>query len=90
MLYEVITNMLALVDGIDPQILNLKSILEHFVTHRNQVVTRRTKFELKKAKDRAHILEGLKKALDNIDAVIETIKKSPTRDEAHRNLRSIV
>jgi len=79
-------NMLALVDGIDPQILNLKAILEHFIVHRNNVVTRRTKFELKKAQDRAHILEGLKKALDNIDAVIETIKKSPTREEAHINL----
>ncbi|KKT94757.1 MAG: gyrase subunit A protein [Parcubacteria group bacterium GW2011_GWC1_45_14] len=79
-------NMLALVDGIDPQVLNLKAILEHFIVHRKEVVTRRTKFELKKALDRAHILEGLKKALDNIDAVIETIKKSPTRDEAHANL----
>jgi DNA gyrase subunit A len=79
-------NMLALVDGIDPQILSLKSILEHYILHRNIVVTRRTQFELNKAKDRAHILEGLKIALDNIDAVIETIKKSPTRDEAHVNL----
>ncbi len=79
-------NMLALVDGIDPRILNLKEILEYFVAHRLNVVTRRTKFELKKAQDRAHILEGLKKALDNIDAVIETIKKSPTREEAHVNL----
>jgi DNA gyrase subunit A len=79
-------NMLALVDGIDPQILSLKSILEHYILHRNIVVTRRTQFELNKAKDRAHILEGLKIALDNIDAVIETIKKSPTRDEAHGNL----
>ncbi|MEI7890531.1 MAG: DNA gyrase subunit A [bacterium] len=79
-------NMLALVDGIDPQILSLKSILEHYIVHRNIVVTRRTQFELNKAKDRAHILEGLKIALDNIDAVIETIKKSPTREEAHANL----
>lgn len=79
-------NMLALVNGIDPQILNLKLILEHFIAHRQKVVTRRTQFELKKAQDRAHILEGLKKALDNIDAVIETIKKSPTREEAHNNL----
>jgi len=79
-------NMLALVNGIDPQILNLKDILNHFILHRNEVVTRRTKFELKKAQERAHILEGLKKALDNIDAVIETIKKSPTREEAHVNL----
>ncbi|EKE15644.1 MAG: hypothetical protein ACD_11C00116G0031 [uncultured bacterium] len=79
-------NMLALVNGIDPQILNLKLILEHFVLHRQKVVTRRAQFELKKAQDRAHILEGLKKALDNIDDVIETIKKSPTREEAHTNL----
>lgn len=79
-------NMLALVDGIDPQVLNLKAILEHFIVHRKEVVTRRTKFELKKAQDRAHILEGLKKALDNIDEVIDTIKKSPTREEAHANL----
>ena len=79
-------NMLALVDGIDPQILSLKSILEHYIQHRNIIVRRRTQFELDKAKDRAHILEGLKKALDHIDAVIETIKKSPTKEEAHANL----
>ena len=79
-------NMLALVDGIDPQILSLKSILEHYILHRNVVVKRRAQFELDKAKDRAHILEGLKKALDHIDAVIETIKKSPTKEEAHANL----
>lgn len=80
-------NMLALVDGIDPQILNLKSILEHYVKHREQVVTRRTEFELDKARDRAHILEGLKKALDHIDEIIATIKKSKTKEEAHGNLR---
>lgn len=79
-------NMLALVDGIDPQILSLKSILEHYIKHRQTVVTRRTQFELKKAKDRAHILEGLKKALDHIDAIIETIKKSATKEIAHENL----
>jgi len=79
-------NMLALVDGIDPQVMNLKSMLEHYVLHREQVVTRRTQYDLQKAKDRAHILEGLKKALDNIDAVIETIKKSKTKVEAHDNL----
>lgn len=79
-------NMLALVDGIDPQILNLKSALEHYVTHREQVVTRRTQYDLQKAKDRAHILEGLKKALDHIDEVIEVIKKSKTRADAHINL----
>jgi DNA gyrase subunit A len=79
-------NMLALVNGIEPQVLNLKSILEEYVAHRKIVVTRRTKFDLEKARDRAHILEGLKKALDHIDAVIETIKKSPTKEEAHANL----
>lgn len=79
-------NMLALVDGIDPQILSLKSILEHYIVHRNNVVTRRTQFDLDKAKDRAHILEGLKKALDHIDEVIETIKKSSTKEIAHDNL----
>ncbi len=79
-------NMLALVNGIEPQVLNLKSILEHYVNHRQIVITRRTQFELEKARDRAHILEGLKKALDHIDAVIELIKKSPTKEEAHANL----
>ncbi|HBI17387.1 MAG TPA: DNA gyrase subunit A [Candidatus Moranbacteria bacterium] len=79
-------NMLALVDGIDPQVMNLKSMLEYYVTHREQVVTRRTQYDLQKAKDRAHILEGLKKALDHIDEVIDTIKKSKTRADAHINL----
>lgn len=79
-------NMLALVDGVDPQVLTLKAILEHYIKHREIVVTRRTKYELEKAKERAHILEGLKTALDHIDAVIETIKKSPTKEEAHSNL----
>jgi DNA gyrase subunit A len=79
-------NMLALVNGIEPQVLNLKSILSHFIDHRRIVVTRRTKFELARAKDRAHILEGLKKALDHIDAIIETIKKSATKEVAHANL----
>lgn len=79
-------NMLALADGIDPQVMNLKSMLEYYVVHREQVVTRRTQYDLQRAKDRAHILEGLKKALDNIDAVISTIKKSKTRVEAHTNL----
>lgn len=79
-------NMLALVDGVSPQILNLKSILEHYIKHREQVVMRRTEFDLEKAQDRAHILEGLKIALDEIDRVIETIKKSPTKEQAHANL----
>lgn len=79
-------NMLALVDGVDPQILNLKSILEHYITHREKVVVRRSEYELEKAKDRAHILEGLKIALDHIDEIIKTIKQSPTKEEAHANL----
>ncbi len=81
------SNMLALVDGIEPRILNLKEILEYYIAHRREVVVRRTKFDLNKAKDRAHILEGLQKALDNIDKVIEIIKKSRTRETAHDNLR---
>lgn len=81
-------NMLALVDGIEPQVLNLKNILEYYIKHRKQIVTRRTVFDLGKAKDRAHILEGLKKALDHIDAVIQTIKKSETTEEAHAALMS--
>jgi DNA gyrase subunit A len=79
-------NMLALVDGIEPHVLNLKTILEKYLEHRQTVVRRRTEFELKKAKERAHILEGLKKALDHIDEVIQTIKKSPTKEEAFNNL----
>lgn len=79
-------NMLALVGGIEPRILNLKNALEYYVDHRKDMVTRRTQFELRKARERAHILEGLKKALDHIDQVIETIKKSPTKEDAHKNL----
>jgi DNA gyrase subunit A len=79
-------NMIALVDGIQPRIMTLKGILEEFIKHRQVVVARRAQFELKKAKDRAHILEGLIKALDNIDEVIATIKKSATQDEARQNL----
>ncbi|MCL5435575.1 MAG: DNA gyrase subunit A [Patescibacteria group bacterium] len=79
-------NMLALVDGIEPRVLNLKSLLEFYIKHRQEVVRRRTEFELKKAKERAHILEGLSKALDHIDAVISTIKKSETKEAAHDNL----
>lgn len=79
-------NMLALVDGIKPQVLNLKNILEEYVKHRQNVVRRRIEFELKKAKDRAHILEGLKIALDNIDKVIALIKKSKDKEEAKLGL----
>ena len=79
-------NMLALVDGLQPQVLPLKSVLEQYLAHRRVVVERRTRFELKKAEERKHILEGLSKALDHIDAVIDTIRKSETREEAHGNL----
>lgn len=79
-------NMLALVGGIEPHVLNLKTVLEKYLEHRQVVVRRRTEYELKKAKERAHILEGLKKALDHIDEVINTIKKSPTKEEAKANL----
>lgn len=79
-------NMLALVDGIQPQILGLKSLLEKFIEHRKEIVTRRSGHELQKAKDRAHILEGLKKALDYIDAIIKIIKSSDSREDAFRNL----
>jgi DNA gyrase subunit A len=78
-------NALALVHG-RPQVLNLKDIISHFVAHRREVVIRRTKFDLKKAEEREHILQGLKIALDNIDEVIRTIKESGTVDEARTNL----
>ncbi len=79
-------NLLALVDGIQPEILSISDVLKYFIAHRTQVLTRRTKFELDKAKERAHILEGLMIALHNIDAVIQTIKKSKDREEAKVNL----
>jgi len=79
-------NMLALVDGIQPKVLTLKNILEEFIKHRQEVITRRTAFELQKAKDRAHILEGLVMALEDIDRIIATIKKSKDRDDAKVNL----
>ena len=75
-------NMIALVDEIQPNLLDLKQVLEYFIEHRKVVITKRTEYELKIAKARAHILEGLKIALDNIDAVIGTIRKSPTKEEA--------
>ncbi len=79
-------NMLALVDGIQPRVLSLKMILEEYVKHREEVVKRRTRFDLDKAKARAHILEGLMVALNNIDAVIKTIKASKDRETAKNNL----
>ncbi len=79
-------NMLALIDGIQPRVLGLKDILEEYLKHRRTVVRRRTEYELRKAKDRAHILEGLKIALDHIDEVIATIRASQTTEEAQANL----
>ncbi len=77
-------NMIGLTDrGIQPRLFNLKELLEAFIEHRREVITRRTRFELAQAEARAHILEGLKIALDNIDAVIKTIKESKTKEEAH-------
>lgn len=78
--------MLALVDGIQPRVLTLEMVLKHYLDHRTVVVRRRTEFELKKARDRAHILEGLLIALDQIDAVIKTIRDSETQEEALTNL----
>jgi DNA gyrase subunit A len=77
--------MLALVHGV-PKVLNLKEILQHFLDHRMEVLVRRTKFELDAAEKRAHILEGYIIALDNIDAVIQTIKKSKDVETAKQNL----
>jgi DNA gyrase subunit A len=79
-------NMLALVDGIQPRVLGLQDIITEHIKHRQQVVRRRTDFELRKARDRAHILEGLKIALDHIDEVIETIRASQTVEEAEAAL----
>lgn len=81
-------NMLALVDGIQPQVLSLKDILAAYLEHRKLVVKRRTQFDLTRAEERAHILEGLVKALDHIDKIIETIKKSKDREEAQANLKT--
>lgn len=80
-------NMLALVDnGSQPRMLNLKSILEHFIQHRKEVIRRRTEFDFKKAQERAHILKGLKIALDNMTQVIKTIRESYDKEEARTKL----
>ena len=80
-------NMVALVDG-RPELLNLKQVLECFVKHRREVVTRRTIFELRKARERGHVLEGLAVALANIEEIIELIRQSPTSAEAKEKLVS--
>lgn len=79
-------NMLALVDGTQPRVLTLKRSLQLYLAHREEVVRRRTEFELLRARRRAHILEGLKIALDHLDAVIKTIRESRTADVARTNL----
>jgi DNA gyrase subunit A len=79
-------NMIALVEGIKPRLLNLRDILVEYIEHRKVIVTRRTKFDLRKAEERAHILEGLMIALDAIDRVIATIRKSDNKEIAHANL----
>lgn len=79
-------NVLALIDGIQPRVLGLQEILSEFIKHRRQVVRRRTEYELRKAKERAHILEGYKIALDHIEEVIKTIRASKNRDEAEAAL----
>jgi len=79
-------NMLALVDGLVPKVLTLKMALEEWLKHRRVVVTKRCEYELKLAKARAHLLEGLKKALEHLDQVIEIIKQSETREKASQNL----
>ena len=78
-------NVVALVDGV-PQTLSLKALLEYFVAHRKEVVTRRTKYDLRKAQEREHILLGLKKALDHIDEIIKLIKKSKDVNDARAQL----
>ena len=80
-------NMLALVDG-QPRVISLREALQQFVNFRQQVITRRSRYELKQARARAHILEGLRIALDNIDAVIKTIRESETAEAARKNLMS--
>ena len=74
-------NMVALVDG-QPRLLNLKQFLEHFLTHRREVVVRRTRYELARARERGHMLEGLAVALSNVDEIIALIKAAPTPADA--------
>ena len=80
-------NMIALTGrGLQPKLFNLREMLVEFITHRDEVIVRRTRYDLAVAEARAHILEGLKIALDNIDAVIKTIKESKTKEDAHSSL----
>lgn len=79
-------NILAIVGGIQPKVLSLLDLLNYFISHRKEVVVRRTKYDLEKAKARAHILEGLHKCLSKIDRVIKIIKSSKDREDAQKNL----
>jgi len=79
-------NMLALVDGIQPKVLSLSEVLTFYISHKQEVVLRRTRFDLEKAMERSHILEGLMIALLNIDEIINTIKKSESKEDAKNNL----
>jgi len=79
-------NMLALVEGIQPKVLNLVEILNYFLAHRKEVILKRTKFDLERARERAHILEGIEKCLAKIDSVIKLIKNSKDRQDAQKNL----
>ncbi len=79
-------NLLSLVDGIQPRVMGLAELLQYYIGHRKEVITRRTRFDLNKAQERAHILEGLYKALSHIDEVIKIIKKSESKDDARKNL----
>ena len=81
-------NMLALSGGLKPKIMSIKDVLENFVAHRQEVIKRRAEFDLNKARERAHILEGLAKALAVIDKIIATIKKSKNKEDAHGKLMS--
>ena len=78
-------NMVAIIDG-QPKLLNLKQVIDAFLRHRREVVTRRTIFELRKARERGHVLEGLAVALSNVDEIIALIKAAPTPADAKREL----
>lgn len=81
-------NMVALVDGKQPRVLNLKRMLQHYLDHRRVVIRRRTEFDLRRARRRAHILDGLKIALDHVDEIIRIIRQSPNAEVARQNLMS--
>lgn len=79
-------NMIALVDGIEPRLLTLKEVLVYYLKHKQEVIVKRAEYDLRKAKERAHILEGIASALDKIDKVIDTIRKSKDKETARENL----